>query len=828
MTGSSATKKDRPRASRAGIAALAVAAGAAILAYAQTPAPQQQAPAPAQTPAAPAAQPAPAQQPQGTVVGGLNFRNGAPLLDVIDLLAQELRINYVLDPAVKSGSTVVMNTYGVVHDLDLRQLLETILRMNNLTMVQVGNVYRIVPSANVAELPISPTTSSDASKFAEDDHAVLNLVFLRYMTSAEMAKVLDPFKGEGAKITSYDPANLLIILDSSRNMKRTLELIGMFDSDTFAGQRVHAYEVKYGRPTDIAKELENVFKAYSLSNSKGGAVQFVPLDRINTILAVAPNPGVFTEVESWLAKFDIPAKVTAGSVTNYVYHLKYQRAEVLGAAVGALYGIPVNYALASMYMMSSANTSYPATGGVGGYGVGGYGAGGYGMGGYGMGGYGMGGYGGGYGGYGSYGGAYGAPGYGGGYGGGYGSPYGSPGFGAGYGSPYATQMQPQSQVANPLAGGALGATAAGGTATGATTAGVAADQTGTYLGAQQFGFENPNSPRIVPNPFDNTVLVRCTPEQWDEMQGYLDKLDISPRQVLIEARIYEINLTGSFSAGLETYLRNRTGTSRTLTGSVVGTGGGPPALNLSAGTLVGQARELFAALNAQELSSRTKVISSPNIIATDSIPASITVGDSVPTLSSQGVNPGVTSGGNSLFTNTISNVSTGTGLNILARVNPSGVVTMVINQTVTAPESTTTSSIDSPSFSQRNVSTQVTVDDGDMIAIGGIIDETTTSSSAGIPYLERIPGLNFLFGNHASSKQRTELIIFLTPHVIYDTNHIADATEQLKKQLKDLKKPVRQMKPDTFKTEPPPNMDSGPESKPAPSSNPTTAQPVSQ
>src|SRR6185312_8627485 len=226
MTGLSATKKDRRRSSRAGIAALTFAAGAAILAYAQAPAPQAQPAAPAQAPAA--------QQPQGNVVGGLNFRNGAPLLDVIDLLAQELKITYILDPAVKNGSTVVMNTYGVIHDLDLRQLLETILRMNNLAMVQVGNVYRIVPAANVSQLPIAPTTESDASKFPEDDHAVLNLVFLRYMTAAEMAKVLDPFKGEGAKITSYDPANLLIILDSSRNMKRTLELIGMFDSDTFA------------------------------------------------------------------------------------------------------------------------------------------------------------------------------------------------------------------------------------------------------------------------------------------------------------------------------------------------------------------------------------------------------------------------------------------------------------------------------------------------------------------------------------------------------------------------------------------------------------------
>src|SRR6185437_9525257 len=127
--------------------------------------------------------------------------------------------------------------------------------------------------------------------------------------------------------------------------------------------------------------------------------------------------------------------VTAGSVSNYVYHVKYQRAEVLGAGVGALYGIPVNYALSSMYSMSQPNTSYPAAGGVGG------------MGGFGAGGYGMGGFGGGYGGSGSYGGAYGAQGFGGAQYGGYGAP-GYGGAGA-YGSPYAVQTQPPGQTARP-------------------------------------------------------------------------------------------------------------------------------------------------------------------------------------------------------------------------------------------------------------------------------------------------------------------------------------------------------------------------------------------
>jgi len=208
---------------------------------------------------------------------------------------------------------------------------------------------------------------------------------------------------------------------------------------------------------------------------------------------------------------------------------------------------------------------------------------------------------------------------------------------------------------------------------------------------------------------------------------------------------------------------------------------------------VGHSRQLLAMLNLSETRTHTKLLSAPSVIATDSIPASITVGDSVPTLSSQAVNPGITTSGNSLFTQTISNTSTGIGLNILARINASGIVTMVIDQNVTAPEANPSigTSINSPSFSQRNVSTQVTVQDGDTIAIGGIIDSSVTDAVSGIPYLDRLPYVGFLFGTKSTMTQRKELIIFLTPRVIYDTNQISDASQELKDRMKDLRKLIR-------------------------------------
>ena len=92
---------------------------------------------------------------------------------------------------------------------------------------------------------------------------ILNLVFLKYANAGEIMKLLEPFYGEGARISTYDPANLLIPRQR-RNMRRTMELIALFDSDTFAGKRVQLFEVTNSRPSDMAKELDTVFKAYAL------------------------------------------------------------------------------------------------------------------------------------------------------------------------------------------------------------------------------------------------------------------------------------------------------------------------------------------------------------------------------------------------------------------------------------------------------------------------------------------------------------------------------------------------------------------------------------
>jgi general secretion pathway protein D len=721
--------------SRQGIRAIATWAAMLAVLYGQQ-APPAAAPTAAPQTTAPVAAVAPAVTGRAPL---LNLQN-ASLTDVIDMLAKQLKINYILDPRVKGSVTV--NTYGEMRELDVRGLLDTLLRVNGAAMVQTGDLYRIVPLADVARLPLSPRINPQS--VPGDEQMSLNLIFLKYATVGDLSKLLERFLGEGSTMLTYEPANLLLILDNNRNMRRTMELIALFDSDVLANQRVRLFEVKNGSPSDIARELDTVFRAISLGD-KSGAVKFIPLERINTIIAVAPNSGAFGTVETWLEKLDVRVNVTVGAMDNYVYRVKYGQADLLASVIMQLY-------------MGTLGSS----GGMGGYSSGTYSRG---VGSMGLG-----------------------------QGGGFnqGMSRGAGGMGGRSG------LLSRSPAAGNLAqtGGAGGLTAAGQQATG-VTATSPFDATGTYMGAASgYGMVPEGMPRLVPNIMDNSLLIQATAPDYERMLKLLKELDVPPRQVLIEAKIYEVTLTGAFASGVSAMLQKTGSTdlgsgqpgnlsTRTLQAASDATG-----IILTAGTLVGQTRQLLGILNASEDNRNTKVISAPMLIATDSIPASINVGQDVPTLTSQALT-GAQSGGNSLFANTVSSRNSGVTLSILARVTDSGIVTLVIDQEVsTAQAPSASSAIQSPSFQTRSISTQVTVQDGDTIAIGGIIQNTDTSSSAGVPFLHRLPIVGAAFGAKSTSKGRTELVIFMTPRVIYDTNAIAEASDEVKSKLKKLSKIV--------------------------------------
>jgi general secretion pathway protein D len=710
-------------------------------------------------PAATAPQAAAPQAPAKPIpMGNLNLEN-ASLSAVVDQLAQRLKLNLIVDPAVKGSIT--LNTYGDTSNIDPRNLLELILRINGFGLIQDGEIYRVIPLKSVTHMPLHPEINQ--KNIPDDEQTILNLVFLKYVNVDELIKVLNEFKGENSDMISYAPANLLFLLDSRRNMRRTMELIAQFDSDVFANQRVRLYDVKSVKPSDVGKDLENIFKSISL-DAKTSPVRFIGVDRINTLIAVASNPGVFDNVADWLKKLDVPVKITAGNVENNVYRVIYGRAECLAQALNELFNPGmVRQGLNPGGAGGYGNNGYGNYGGNngGGNGYGGGGGGAFGGGGTNNGGYGnQNGFNNGFGGFG------GCPATGtGAAGGGYnaGQAYGYPTFGG-----YAAQVPAANATGLPV-----------GSAAGPSSAGTAAP------GALPVPAVIP--PRIIANPLDNKLIIQADAQQYQNILKILKDLDVPPRQILLEAKIYSVTLTDAFTSSVTATLAQNGASGSSplqLLGSIISSAPG-----ITGGAIVGQSRQLLLALSANENRQYTKLLSEPSLIATDSIPATINVGTQVP------VSTGTTnipSSGGVVSSESVSSENTGITLQVNARVNSSGVVTLIINQEISSVDAGASNSVGT-AFDQQVVQTQITMMDGDTIAVGGLISETNTNNSTGIPGLVRIPWIGWLFGTKSISKQRSELIMFFTPHVIFDESQLIEASDELKSRVKMMKRDIRRL-----------------------------------
>ena len=183
--------------------------------------------------------------------------------------------------------------------------------------------------------------------------------------------------------------------------------------------------------------------------------------------------------------------------------------------------------------------------------------------------------------------------------------------------------------------------------------------------------------------------------------------------------------------------------------------------------MIGQTRQLMAFLNASENRSRVKTLSAPTVLTTDSTEARIQVGASVPVLTSQGLAAGDKSGATSLFTSTVTNLDTGIILSVTPRITSTGLVSLTINQEISNEVPPAAGSgIQSPSFTKRSVTTHAVAQDGQTIALGGLISYNYNKTINRIPLLGDIPWLGALFGSTSYNTTETELIVLLTPRII--------------------------------------------------------------
>jgi general secretion pathway protein D len=295
--------------------------------------------------------------------------------------------------------------------------------------------------------------------------------------------------------------------------------------------------------------------------------------------------------------------------------------------------------------------------------------------------------------------------------------------------------------------------------------------------------------RITAQKSSNQLLVRTRPVQWKEIESAIKRLDNPPLQVQIETRILEVKLSGELDLGVQWYLGRLAGNSTSTT--VANTAGSQGALG-GGGAGLGAADSLFysfvssnlqVALHALETNGRTQVLSAPSLVVMNNQPAQIQVGDNIP-ISQTTVNTGTSD----TTLSSVEYVQTGVILDVVPRINPGGLVYMDIQQQVSDAEAQTASDTqNNPRISTRSVSTQVAVQSGQTVLLGGLIKQDNAESVSAVPYLGKIPGLRWLFGSTSKSKDRTELIVLITPRVITSGSQARQVTDDYRQQMQLLR-----------------------------------------
>jgi general secretion pathway protein D len=297
---------------------------------------------------------------------------------------------------------------------------------------------------------------------------------------------------------------------------------------------------------------------------------------------------------------------------------------------------------------------------------------------------------------------------------------------------------------------------------------------------------------ILPDPDTNSLIIRTSPRNYPAIMALINKLDLLPQQVLIEVLIVDLSVDDSTASGLELAIQNPGGPNgQTVAGGISSTTAGATALGDSIGTatasflrggsyFIGQPDKVIAQLQLFASDSKTNVLANPILVTSDNKAANISITDEIP-IEQTSVS---TSGGVSTPTATVEFRSVGIKLDITPKINSDKFINLKINQEISSRGADVG---DQPSFNTRQVNTEVVLKDNQVLVMGGLMRTDTTDTTTGVPILKDLPYIGKLFGSETTSLKKTELMIFITPHVISNSDDSEFVTHEFKKRLTNLK-----------------------------------------
>jgi general secretion pathway protein D len=295
----------------------------------------------------------------------------------------------------------------------------------------------------------------------------------------------------------------------------------------------------------------------------------------------------------------------------------------------------------------------------------------------------------------------------------------------------------------------------------------------------------------------NALIIKCSSRTYLSLLEVLKKIDVPPKQVLIEVLIAEIRLEDASQYGLQWLVKSDRGDTFGFTSANVENppiittehpGSGSGIFSAVVSGLSGNAQYNYV-ISAAASATNIKVLASPHILVMDNQEAEIKTGKEIPTATSTTESTEGTTTSSQIEYKTV-----GTILTVTPHITEKGRVSMklAIEKSDTG-KSTTLGSGTYPDFTTNKATTYAVVDNGHTLIIAGLIEESKDKSRTGIPFLSRIPILGYLFGYSEDKTERNELIVMVTPHVISNQDEADELTRSFKNKVRTINKAIKEM-----------------------------------
>ncbi|RDU98515.1 type II secretion system secretin GspD [Trinickia dinghuensis] len=698
----------------------------------------------------------------------LNFVN-ADIDQVAKAIGAATNKTIIVDPRVKGQLNLVSE--NPVPEEQALKTLEAALRMQGFSLVQDHGVLKVVPEAD-AKLQGAPTYVGNNPQ-ARGDQVITQVFELHHESANNLLPVLRPLISPNNTIAAYPANNTLVVTDYADNVRRIAAIIAGVDNA--AGQQIVVVPLKNANALDLEPQLSKLLDPGSIGSTDATLKVTVMADpRTNSLMLRASNKSRLDMAKQLVAQLDAPSSQPGNM---HVVHLRNANAVALAKTLrgmlgkGGSSGNSAETSNASSFSQNNASGSSSSTGTSG------------------------------------------------------------------------TPPLPSSY-------GSSGSSMLGGSSSG-SSGGLGGNSNGNsdFLGEKQGQNSDDNQPggMIQADAATNSLVITASDPVYRNLRAVIDQLDARRAQVYIEALVVELNSATAGNLGIQwqvasgnllagTNLSSSAGNSTSsnilsvAAGLAAGGAAGAATLpnTLTQGLNVGWLHNMFGVQGLGGLlqyfagTSDANVLSTPNLITLDNEEAKIVVGQSVPYISGQLGNLNSTSAGSVL--NSYDRRDVGLTLHVKPQITDGGILKLQLYTEDSSIVSGTTNAVTNPSgpiFNLRSIQSTVLADNGEIIVLGGLMQDNYQVSNSKVPLLGDIPWIGQLFRSETKQRQKTNLMVFLRPVIINDSETAQQITQNRYDYVQDVTNSYRSdnnvMRDKNFPVVPP--MPAGPNQGASPAAN---------